>query len=494
MNSNGLHEIPTPGGARSRSGSADNAVSISPQVISGIVIFLDFFIVLLTGMAAFWINFGIGGFIYKQFSFFMMIISIIFVGIGVAYRVYEFEAISFTRRVVYRVVRQFVITIFIFAVFVMLWRGGVTISTIWIAGSVAVSFVFVFIGRAAFYVVLYRLAEAGRLTRNLLVVGGGPQGQKLIERLKADQKPWNRVIGVFDDRLERIGDTVAGVPVLGDLDKLTVYIRQHHVDEVIVALPWSADNRLLGILNRLQELPVHISLGSDLIGYQFPHRTTYSLVGGVPVLNVMAKPLSGWQHLLKLLEDRVLAALIVVAFSPILLSVALAVRLESPGPVIFRQKRYGFNNQVFYVFKFRSMYHNMTLEDAEAERVKQATKDDPRITRVGRFIRKSSLDELPQLFNVLNGTMSLVGPRPHAVAHNEEYARLIDGYFARHKVKPGITGWAQVNGFRGETDTVDKMEARVNYDVSYIENWSLLFDIQILLMTAFVGFVNKNAY
>jgi len=168
----------------------------------------------------------------------------------------------------------------------------------------------------------------------------------------------------------------------------------------------------------------------------------------------------------------------------------MAIRLDSKGPILYRQPRYGFNNQVFDVYKFRSMYVDRPPETG----VPQATRDDPRITRVGRFIRRTSLDELPQLFNVLEGKMSLVGPRPHAVAHNEEYARIIAGYFARHRVKPGITGWAQVNGLRGETDTPEKMAARVRYDVYYIENWSLMFDFIILVRTAIVGFINKNAY
>jgi len=208
------------------------------------------------------------------------------------------------------------------------------------------------------------------------------------------------------------------------------------------------------------------------------------------MIEVVDSPLSGFKIAIKALEDRILGSLLLVAFSPVLLLVALAIRLESKGPILFRQKRYGYNNQIFEIYKFRSMYHDGKQRPVTV----QASKDDPRITRVGKFIRRTSLDELPQLFNVVSGCMSLVGPRPHAVDHNEEYSELIDGYFARHKVKPGITGWAQVKGFRGETDTLEKMEARVNYDTYYVENWSLFFDLQILAMTAFVGFINKNAY
>ena len=202
------------------------------------------------------------------------------------------------------------------------------------------------------------------------------------------------------------------------------------------------------------------------------------------------RPLSGWSYIVKAIEDRTLALLILIMISPILLLIAILIRLDSPGPALFRQQRYGFNNNVFTVYKFRSMRNDA----GDARGGRQATRGDPRITRIGAFLRKSSLDELPQLFNVLQGDMSLVGPRPHAVAHNEEYAGIIDQYLGRHKVKPGITGWAQVHGLRGETDTPDKMEMRVQYDLYYIDNWSLWLDLKILVRTLFVGFVNQNAY
>jgi Undecaprenyl-phosphate glucose phosphotransferase len=208
------------------------------------------------------------------------------------------------------------------------------------------------------------------------------------------------------------------------------------------------------------------------------------------MLNVFEKPLAGWNYIVKIIEDRVLAAGILVLIMPLLLLLSALIKLDSRGPVLFRQKRYGFNNEVIEVFKFRTMY----VDRCEDQLVAQATKYDPRVTRVGRILRRTSLDELPQFLNVLSGTMSIVGPRPHAVAHNEQYSRLIDEYLARHRVKPGITGWAQVNGLRGETETLDKMEQRVRYDLYYIENWSLLFDIRIILRTLFVGFSHPNAY
>jgi Undecaprenyl-phosphate glucose phosphotransferase len=213
-------------------------------------------------------------------------------------------------------------------------------------------------------------------------------------------------------------------------------------------------------------------------------------LAGVPMLAVLERPLSGWNFVLKALEDRVLAAILIVLFAPILLLIAVAIKLDSRGPVFFRQKRYGFNNNPITVYKFRSMHVGAASDDS----VQQARRNDPRVTRVGAILRRTSLDELPQLFNVFSGEMSLVGPRPHAVVHNEQYAKIIDDYLSRHRVKPGITGWAQVNGLRGETDTPEKMARRVQFDLYYIDNWSLLFDVKILMLTPFLGFVNKNAY
>ena len=210
----------------------------------------------------------------------------------------------------------------------------------------------------------------------------------------------------------------------------------------------------------------------------------------MPCLSVFEKPISDWNYVLKLIEDKLLGSIILLLNLPLLGIIALAIKLDSPGPVLFKQNRYGFNNELFEVFKFRTMFVDRPPEEG----VPQATRNDPRVTRVGNFLRRTSLDELPQLFNVIMGTMSLVGPRPHAVEHNEQYDSLIQGYSARHRVKPGITGWAQVNGSRGETDTTEKMLERVRYDVFYIENWSLFLDIRILIMTLFVALSQKNAY
>lgn len=364
------------------------------------------------------------------------------------------------------------------------------VSRFWTFSYGAIAFAGIVASRTLGYVAITQLAAMGFFARKLLIVGGGPQAEMLIEQIRRGRPRFNHIVGVFDDRRTRVGPAIAGVPVLGGLDDLIAYIRRNRIDDIIVTLPWSADKRLDAIVSRLRELPANVHVGSDLVGFRFPFRPSPKHFGGIPMMEVVKSPLSGWRIVIKWLEDRILGTLLLLAFAPLMLAVAAAIRLESPGPVLFRQKRFGYNNQVFDIFKFRSMYHR----DIPEHRTRQATRDDPRITRVGRFIRRTSLDELPQLLNVVRGEMSLVGPRPHAVDHNEEFAPLIKGYFARHNVRPGITGWAQINGLRGETDTVEKMEARIRYDTYYVENWSLAFDLQILARTAVVGFVSRNAY
>ena len=362
-------------------------------------------------------------------------------------------------------------------------------SRAWFFSSFVFSAMAIFVSRGIHKVAIRRAARTGTLVRNMAIVGASGQARHLVHRLRQQDAPWKRIIGIFDDRRTRISREIDGFPVLGSLDDLVGYVRRGQIQDVVITLPWSADARLIDIVGKLRALPVHVYLGSDLIGYHFPrHREQF--IDGIPVMEIASAPLTGWSGLVKQIEDKIVASLLAIMLSPLMFALALAIRLDSAGPVLFRQKRYGFNNEVIVVYKFRSMFHDRPPEPG----VPQATKRDPRVTRVGRILRRTSLDELPQLLNVLKGDMSLIGPRPHAVEHNEQYAKLIGGYHGRHKVKPGITGWAQVNGFRGETDTVDKMRMRVEHDIHYIENWSVWFDLKILVMTAFIGWTSKNAY
>ncbi len=334
----------------------------------------------------------------------------------------------------------------------------------------------------------------GRLVRRTVVVGGSSAGEALIQALEAQEDSDLDIRGVFDDRGdERSAPMIAGKPKLGTVDDLVEFARRTRIDLLLVSLPITAENRVLQMLHKLWVLPVDIRLAAHTSTLRFRPRA-YSYIGNVPVLDVYDRPIADWNFVLKGLFDRVVGGLMLIALSPVMALTALAVKLDSKGPVFFRQKRYGFNNELIEVYKFRSMYTDMT----DATAAKLVTKDDPRVTRVGRFIRKTSLDELPQLINVVfKGNLSLVGPRPHAVhakAQNRLYDEVVDGYFARHRVKPGITGWAQVNGWRGETDTQEKIQRRVEHDLYYIENWSVFFDVYILAKTPISLLQTENAY
>ncbi|HSI39649.1 MAG TPA: undecaprenyl-phosphate glucose phosphotransferase [Xanthobacteraceae bacterium] len=369
-----------------------------------------------------------------------------------------------------------------------------TFSRLWLLAWFIVGFVVLVIERGILAMLMARWLKQGRLARRTVVVGGGTNGATLIDALARDRHSDIDVIGVFDDRNdERSPPAVNGVPKLGTVDHLVEFARHTRVDLVIVSLPVTAEERVLQMMRKLWVLPIDVRLSAHTSRLRFRPRS-YSYVGTVPVLAVYDRPLADWRTVQKWLFDRVVGTGVLLAVSPLMLLVALAVKLDSPGPVFFRQRRYGFNNELIEVLKFRSMY--VDASDATASRL--VTRGDPRVTRVGRFIRKTSLDELPQLFNVVfAGNLSLVGPRPHAVhakAANQLYDEVVDGYFARHRVQPGITGWAQINGWRGETDTSEKIQRRVECDLFYIENWSVMFDLLILLKTPFALLKTENAY
>lgn len=336
-------------------------------------------------------------------------------------------------------------------------------------------------------------AAEGRFQKRVAIVGGGKAAEDAIALLESSPGLAIELVGLFDDRLDqRSPESVRKVRKIGKIEDLAIYARSHRVDLIVVAIPLSAETRLLNILKRIWELPVDIRISGHSSELKLNHRA-YTYLGKLPLLSVFDRPLKGWSQFLKDVMDRLIALFAIVALAPVMLAVAAAVRFESEGPIIFRQRRYGFNNELIEVFKFRSMYSNLT--DHNASRL--VTKGDSRVTRVGRIIRKTSLDELPQLFNVLTGQLSLVGPRPHATqakAADALYEKVVDGYFARHKVKPGITGWAQINGWRGETDTREKIEQRVKYDLDYIDRWSLLFDLYIIVRTPFALLKSDNAY
>ena len=346
--------------------------------------------------------------------------------------------------------------------------------------------------RLAMLALFRRLMARGMYLQNAVILGGTENGQRVAEYLQHNRDIRTGVLGFIDDRLERLPSELCNLPLLGNTRDLERMIREEKVTQVLVALPWFADSRIGQVINELRKLPVNVLLVPDMVAFRHANKRITE-VAGLPTLIASDLPLRGWSPLFKRLEDLVLSSIALLAAAPVMLLIALAIKIDSRGPVFFKQKRYGYNNRLIEVFKFRSMYNEKS--DANADR--QTTRHDDRITRVGRFIRKTSLDELPQLINVFLGSMSMVGPRPHATATKAAGVLFEDAvaeYSARHRVKPGITGWAQINGYRGETDTLEKIEKRVEYDLDYIERWSVWFDLYILFRTVPALLFNKDVY
>ncbi|MBL1420139.1 MAG: undecaprenyl-phosphate glucose phosphotransferase [Alphaproteobacteria bacterium] len=428
--------------------------------------------------------------VYFNIEIFMSISAVLVFGF---FHIYSIHDIRSTLKHGLRVITAWTVVFGLLATYIFLNKSGVTFSRVWFMAWFVVGFAAIMISRLIYRQLFNKWLKQGRLERRAVVVGGGKAAEELIHAVNKGSEGEVKILGIFDDRYdERSPDVIAGLPKLGEISDLVKFARETDIDLLLISLPVSAETRLLNLLKKLWVLPVDIRISALQSKLRFRPRS-YSYIGEVPVLDLFDRPLSEWDDIVKNIEDRVIAVLALIVLSPIMAIVAIAVKLDSPGPVLFKQKRYGFNNEMIMVYKFRSMRDD--LEDKNASKL--VTKGDPRVTKVGKFIRKTSLDELPQFINVLTGQLSLVGPRPHAVqakADNRLYGEVVDGYFARHKVKPGITGWAQINGWRGETDTEEKIHQRVEHDLYYIEEWSVLFDLYILAMTPFSLFNTKNAY
>ena len=467
----------------------------SPIVIAGAVRLVDFVMLSLIGIALYF------AYVVRLNGFHWEYVAAIFGMTATAVicfqaaDIYEVQVFRGQLRQMTRMISSwaFVFLLFIGASFIV--KLGSEISRIWLTSFFFVGLAALLIERGFLRSLVRSWARQGRLDRRTIVVGSDQNGEQLVEALKTQHDSDIDVLGVFDDRNDdRALDTCAGSPKLGKVDDIVEFARRTRVDLVLFALPISAETRILEMLKKLWVLPVDIRLSAHTNKLRFRPRS-YSYLGEVPTLDVFEAPITDWDLVMKWLFDHVVGFLILMLALPVMGLVALAVKLDSPGPVIFRQKRFGFNNERIDVFKFRSMYHH----HADPTASKVVTKNDARVTRVGRFIRKTSLDELPQLFNVVfKSNLSLVGPRPHAVQgklQSRLFDEAVDGYFARHRVKPGITGWAQINGWRGEVDTDEKIQKRVEFDLYYIENWSVLFDLFILLRTPLALMTkNENAY
>jgi Undecaprenyl-phosphate glucose phosphotransferase len=465
-------------------------------VISGTVRALDFGAILIAGVVAHWIYLGAptGG-LEEDFDRYVtttLLVAILFVfGFGRA-RGYEFQRLGKRRRQISRVAVAWLITLAAMIVFAYLGKVSTVYSRGWTITWATSSLAAMTFVRLVVATTLRRWAMQGRLSRKIAVVGAGRVAERLIAKLLAARDERVVIAGVFDDRSSRIPATVAGCRVLGTTDDLVSFVRSSAVDEVIIALPLRAVERIGHLIGKLRSLPVDLRLSMEPLAEAFPI-CGISRTGSVPLIEIMDRPLKHWSAVAKWLEDKLLSATLLLALSPLMGLVALLIKLDSKGPVLFVQMRFGFNNEPISVYKFRTMY----VERGDSSGARRTMKDDPRVTRIGRFLRGLSLDELPQLFNVLTGDMSIVGPRAHAMAMragDKLYHDAVGEYFERHRVRPGITGWAQVNGLRGEIDTLERARERVAYDLEYIDKWSLWLDLKIILQTTKVVVTRQNAY
>jgi putative colanic acid biosynthesis UDP-glucose lipid carrier transferase len=335
---------------------------------------------------------------------------------------------------------------------------------------------------------LSRHRRNGRNQRKAVLIGGGSLAKQWIITTRTYPELGLLPVAAFDDAPSKAGTDSEGVPILGTCDQAVAYVNENHVPLVFITLPLTAEKRLREIMDQFLDSPANLYIIPDIFTFQLMNLNAFQ-VAGTPVIALSASPMNARKEILKRAEDLVLGTLALLLAAPLMLLIALAIKLDTPGPVFFRQWRYGLDGREIRVWKFRTM---CVTEDGRE--FQQAARNDCRVTRVGALLRRTSLDELPQLFNVLAGSMSLVGPRPHAVAHDEQFRSLLPGYMWRLKIKPGITGWAQVNGWRGETDTLEKMQGRMDHDLYYIENWTLTLDAKILWLTLWRGFMNENAY
>ena len=477
-----------------RAAAEPAAPAVSRVVIAGVVRTIETALIVLTGVAIYY--FYIVRNVGAQPGYLAVTVGVAAMAIVVFQSLHVFSAPAFRNpsRALFRIAGGWTLAfLVVFAGMFFLKLDG-TLSRVWIAAWFVVGFVALAVERVILAQFVALLVSAGRLQQRAVIVGGGAIGADLLRELAKNDEAEVQLLGVFDDRSdERSPDTVEGYPKLGNVDDLVDFARTTRVDLVIFALPITAEQRILQMLRKLWVLPIDSRLAAHANRLRFRPRS-YSYVGKVPVLDLFDKPIADWDIVIKQTFDRVVGGLALVALSPILAATAVAIKLDSRGPVFFKQKRFGFNNELIEVYKFRSM----RVDQLDPTAAKLVTRDDPRVTRVGRFIRKTSIDELPQLINVaIKGDLSLVGPRPHAIhakAADRQYDEVVDGYFARHRVKPGITGWAQVNGWRGETDTQEKIQQRVEHDLYYIENWSILLDLYILAITPISLFKSDNAY
>jgi Undecaprenyl-phosphate glucose phosphotransferase len=467
--------------------------TMSPVMVSGVLRLVEFGLLVLAGFVLFFAYVGVGTHLNWHYPVLIIGASVNAVLLLEIFDCYQLSSLMRPALIFHRLVSAWAATFGVVALLGFLLKMSEDFSRFWFGMWFVAGLAILLLLRFILARVVRRWARNGRMERRAVIVGGGKAAEGLIRSI--EQQPYNdiRICGIFDDRDNtRSPPIVAGYPKLGTISELIEFARIARIDMLIVSLPISAELRVLSLLKKLWVLPVDIRLSAHSAQLRFRPRS-YSFIGAVPMLDIADRPIDNWDSVAKRIFDIVFSLIGIIVFSPIMLATAIAIKLDSKGPVLFKQKRHGFNNEIIDVYKFRSMYTNMS--DHAAKNV--VTKNDPRVTRVGRIIRKTSIDELPQFFNSLLGSLSLVGPRPHAVtaqSQNKLWHEVVDGYFARHRVKPGVTGWAQINGWRGEIDNDDKIKMRTEFDLYYIENWSLWFDLKILVLTPIRLLNTENAY
>jgi putative colanic acid biosynthesis UDP-glucose lipid carrier transferase len=460
------------------------------KTLSMIVRGMDILAILMAGVLAYGCKIG-NFFLPLNYTFALSIAAVMAMIIFSFSRIYESQRTQSLWQTFSRLIQSIFILLFFLAGLAFFTKTGESFSRGWFILWGAFSFVLLCLFRFGILIILRLMRTHGLNERRVIIIGAGRLGQKLAESVQHSLWTGFRIIVFLDDFPNEKNTTIANIPIEMMPKNLSDYLKnsKDSIDEIWLALPLSAENRVKKLLFELRHHTISIRFVLDIFGLDLLSHSISDLAG-FPMLNLNASPMVGVNRMVKALEDRIIAFFILIFISPILLGIAISVKLTSKGPVLFKQLRHGWDGRIIKVYKFRTMYVHQETHG----KVTQATQNDKRITRLGKFLRRTSLDELPQFFNVLQGRMSIVGPRPHAIEHNEFYKDSIKAYMQRHKVKPGITGWAQVNGWRGETDHLGKMEKRVEYDLFYIENWSLGLDLKIIFLTIFQGFFHKNAY
>lgn len=458
------------------------------RAISMLTRAMDMFTVLLAGWCAFYFKFD-------QFTLTSSYLSAIAMGVLFTPLVFSFFNIYASVRGEGLIRHSITLLQAVCAMGLMLaglaffTKSGAEFSRTWFITWMSLILCFLFLFRCGLLLLLRIMRARGLNERRVVILGASELGIKFANTVQ--QALWTgfRIVAFMDDDAKNKPAIIHHIPVIQTPTQLSQYLTQEGIDEIWLALPLRAEARVSEILFELRHHTITTRFVLDIFGLDLLNHSLTD-VAGFPVLNIRSSPMRGMNRMVKAMEDRIIAACILILIAPIFILLAMGVKWTSKGPIFFKQKRLGWDGKVINVYKFRTMH-----EHAEQNgRITQATLDDRRVTAYGKFLRRTSLDELPQFLNVLQGRMSIVGPRPHALAHNELYKEAIHTYMQRHNVKPGITGWAQVNGWRGETDTLQKMEKRVEYDLYYINNWSLGFDLKIILLTFVRGFFSRNAY